>query len=294
MKSSKTFNNISEGLKKQIPKLKPGQSVVFKMLNGVPNIEPDEKERSKDPILYPKVQLMTQFRIFDTEKDDFVDVGCVDSWAGDNPTSFRCYVAGGGNGQAQTPSRFQGKFELKGGNVQDEELYEILWLSPQRKGSPCPDSNVEVIFEIMDLKSETTTSLNRFDVLKRAMKMADDITEAKAREVMAGLNQPVYQDKEVLMAKVKDLARDKPDVFIKTYEDALTPVITSIKEALLNGALVYDIATGKATMGGVVITTIKANSADNFVAAFAGWLNTAENGKEVLKNIQKGKEVVTK
>lgn len=293
MKSSKTFNNISDKLKAKIPKLQPNQSVVFQMLNGVPNPEPDEQERSKDPVLYPKVQLFTQFRIFDEyQKDDngnevggYVDVGCVDAWAGDNPARFRSFVAGVVQG-AQTPSRFQGKFELKGGNVRDEELYEIFYLSPQREGSLCPDSSVEVIFKIVDTKADTKLSLNKYDRLKKSLDLAENITEEKAAQIMAALNQPVYQDKGVLLSKVKDLSRTNPDVFIETYESNETPIRSVIKEALDAGVIAHDFATGEVKIGGVKLIDFKTSSVADFVPEFAKWISTAENGSEVLKNIQ--------
>src|SRR6266705_2211103 len=88
MKSSKTFNNISEELKKQIPKLKPGEVKTFLMLNGTPNPDPDPREISKDPMLYGKKQLRTNFRIYDEYQKDkegqvvggYVDVGAVERW----------------------------------------------------------------------------------------------------------------------------------------------------------------------------------------------------------------------
>lgn len=289
MKSSKTFNNLSDKFKAKIPKLKPNESVVFQMLNGVPNPEPDEKERSKDPILYPKMQLLTQFRVFDPyqlneakeEVGGYVDVGCVDAWIGDNPTKMRTFVPGAG-----MYSRFPGKFELKGGNVKDEELFEILWMSPQREDSPCPDSSVEVIFRIVDQKSESKHSTNRFDKLMKAVEYAKGIDAEKARAVMAALNQPEYQDEEVLMAKVKDLARTNPDEFITTYESSDTPIMGVLKDALNKGVLKHDFASGDVTMGGVVLTTFKMNDVGELLPTLAKWVNSAENGKEVLNNIK--------
>lgn len=294
MKSSKTFNNLSDKFKAQIPKLKSGESFVFQMLNGVPNPEPDEKERSKDPVLYPKVQLLTQFRVHDKwQKNDagdevggYVDVGCVDAWIGDNPARFRTFVAGVASGGAITASRFQGKFELKGGNVQDEELFEIFYISPQRKGSPCADSSVEIMFEIKDVQSDNKASLNRFETLKKALDIVKEIKPQKAKEVMAALGQPTYQDESVLMAKIKDLASSKPDDFIKTFESAETPIRSILKDALDSGILTHDIATGAVKLGDVKILDLKVDDIATFLPQLTTWVNTAANGQEVLTNIK--------
>lgn len=298
MKSSKVFNNISDKLKTTLAdaRLKPGQSVIVQMLNGVPNPEPEEKERSKQPILFPKIQLMTQFRIWDDgQKNDagdqvggYVDVGCVDAWDGEKPRTIRSFVTGSNPSQAKAamPSLFQGKFELRGGNVREEELYEILFLSPQREGSPCPDRNVEVLFRFVDQKAEISRTMNVFEILKKAMSLAEMSTPAKAREVMAALNQPTYQDPEVLMAKLRELSKDKPEDFIKAYESKQSPVIAIVKEAVSAGILKHDMATGVVSLGSVELAKIKAESALLFAGEFAKFLETAINGKDILDNIK--------
>jgi hypothetical protein len=281
MKSSKVFNNISEELKKQIPKLKSGETVVFRMLNGTPNPDPDEAERSKNPILYGKLQLNTNFRIFDSYKDEYVDVGCVDQWKGEEPLNFRFFVPGQGQ-----YSRFQGKFSLTGGNARDEELYEILWLSPQRLGSPCSDTSTPPIFEILDIKSGSKALVTKFDKLKKALDLVADMKPEKAREIMAALNQPTYQDDEVLMAKIKELASTNPDTFIQTSDSKETPIKSIIKTAIDTGVITHDIMTGEIKMGNMVLSTLKITGVEDFVPEFSKWINTAANGQDVLNNIK--------
>jgi hypothetical protein len=289
MKSTKTFNNISEELKREIPKLKQGEVKTFIMLNGTPNPDPDSREAAKEPILYGKKQLKTNFRIWDKYQKDskgevvggFVDCGAVERWNKDEPERYIMLVPG-----MEMGSRFQGKFSLTGGNQKDEELFEILYLSPEREGTPCPDEGVAPLFRLIDFKSEIKHSNSRFETLKKAIDIADEITEDKAREVMAALNQPTYQDKEVLMPKLKDLARTQPDQFIKTYESDETPVRALVRDAINKNVLDHDFASGKVSLGGVGITTMKTETSEAFLPNFAKWLMTAENGKSVLNNIK--------
>lgn len=289
MKSTKTFNNISDKLKAQIPKLKPGQVVVVQMLNGTPNPEPDEKERSKTPVLFGRVQIKTNHRIYDPYfKDDegketgaYVDIGCVDQWEGDKPARFRFFVPGMGQ-----YSHFQGKFMLTGGNIKDEELYEILYLSPEREGSPCKDEGTEILFKFIDEKAETKTSVSRVARLKEALAIADTMSEKEAREVMAALNQPTYQDAEVLMSKIGELARDSVELFIQTYNNPNKETIGKIRTAVETGVIDYDLVTGEVKMGNVTITNLRTESLDAFVPNFANWIKTSKNGKDVLNNIE--------
>lgn len=298
MKSSPKFNNISDKLKDEIPKLKPGQSVVFQLTNGVPNPEPDEKERSKYPTIYPKVQLVTKFRMFDKYADPYkdengemkykgayVEVGCVDSWKGDEPIAFRCFIPGK-NGNGAFMSNFPGKWELKGGSIADEELYEILYLSPQRQGTPCPDASVEQIFKIVSETENAKVLTTKFDRLSKVIDILKTITADKAREVMSAVNQPMYQDDEVALINLKDWAKNNVDDFIAAYESPLTPIKSLVKEAMVSGKLDYDLASGDVKLGKTTITNMRLSSYDDFIPEFSKWVNTAENGKSVLQNIK--------
>lgn len=289
MKSSKTFNNISDRLKAEIPKLKPGEVVLFQMLNGVPNPEPDERERSKQPVLYGKVQVLTNFRIYDPYQKDsdgkevggYVDVGCVDQWFGEEPVKFRLFVPG-----ANEYSRFMGKFQLQAGNVRDEELFQVLWLSPQREGSPCDDPSVEKLFKIVDHKADSKVTINKVDRLRKALEITANIKEEDARRVMSALNQPSYQDKEVLNAKVKEFAMNNVDLFIKTFESKDSYIKSDLREAMANGVLKYEHKTGAVKVGGAMIATLKVDDPAAFVDAFTKWIESAENGGDVLQNIK--------
>lgn len=293
MKSTKQFNNISDELKKQIPKLKPNEVVVFQMLNGVPNPEPDEKERAKQGLtLYPKTQVMTQFRIFDTTKDEYVDIVLADGWIGEVPSKVRCFVPGNENGLQG--SRFQGKFQCVGGVIRDEELFQVLWLSPQRKGTPCPDPSVEQVFEIVDLKASTKESLGKFDKLKKVLDIVATIEEDEARSIMRALGQPEYQDKDVLLAKTKELATTKVDDFLTTYGNKQRELKSHIVEAILSGVITHNLSTGDITLGKTTVANIKVSNPDALPKAFADWIETSTNGKDVWENIKKqmkGKEV---
>lgn len=293
MKSTKQFNNISDGLKKQIPKLKPNEVVVFQMLNGVPNPEPDDKERNRQGlILYPKTQVMTQFRIYDKDKKsegsdqegEYVDIVLADGWIGEIPSKARCFVPGNENGLAG--SRFQGKFQCVGGVVKDEELFEVLYLSPQRKGTPCPDPSVEQIFEIVDLKASTKDSLGKFDKLKRVLDIVSKIEEADARSIMRALGQPEYQDKDVLMAKTKELATTKVDDFLITYDNKGRSLKSDITEAILTGVIFHDLSTGDITLGKTKVANIKVSNPDALPEAFMQWIVTSTNGQDVWNNIK--------
>lgn len=300
MKSTKTFNNISTKLRSEIPKLKLGEKVVFQMLNGVPNPEPDEKERRKQgETLYGKVQIPTTFKIFDpyqrelqdsqgntVYEGDYVDVGCVSTWDKDQPVKFRTFIPGLTAGTT-SGSFFQGKFELTGGKIADEELFEVLWLSNHRKGNKHADTATEKLFEILDLKAETTKKLGKFEQLKKALDIVNKISEEKARQVLSSLNKPTYQDKELVMAAVKELATSDCESFLKVYDDPNTEKVYQIKQALDANVISYEVSTSEVLMGKTKLGIVAVKDFADLPAAIVAWLDTAENGKDVMANILK-------
>lgn len=293
MKSSKVFNNISDELKKKIPKLKPGEVITFQMLNGTPNPDPDPREQQKEPMIYGKRQLRTNFRIYDADVLDpvtkekvggYVDVGAVERWKGEEPEKFIMFVPGMGE-----HSRFPGKFSLTGGRINDEELYQVLWLSPEREGTICPDAAIQPLFKILNLKEDSKKSVTNFDVLSEAIDIAKKLKKdpATARAVMAALNQPTYQDDEVLFSKIGDLARTKPETFIATYKSPETETMGVLRQAIDAGVIDHDIPSGKVSLGGVQLTILKLNAMEELIPALTRWANSATNGKDVLANIKK-------
>lgn len=301
MKSSKTFNNISDKLKSEIPVLKPGEVVTFQMLNGIPNPEPDEKERSKDPILYGKTQIVTNFRIFDPyQKDEegkevggYVDVGCVDQWIKDEPVRFRLFVPGMGE-----YSKFGGKFSLTGGNIRDMELFEVLWLSNEREGNPHRDKSSEPLFKMLDLKADSKASISKVSILRKALEIAEKLKtdKNKAIEVLASLNKSHKNDDDVINGMIADLASSTPETLIKIYESKETPVKAVIKKAMDKGVLKHNTVSGKISLNNVEIHTLKVSTADALIEQLSKWLLTSENGEDVLANlrysIEEKKEVV--
>lgn len=288
MRSTKTFNNISDELRKQIPKLKHGERVVFQLINGVPNTEPDEKEKAKQgAVLYGKRQLITHFNIYDKHLKDesgnviggFVEVGCVDVWVRDMPEKFRTFIPGLGGA-----SFFQGKFELVGGKVADEELYEILWLSPERKGTPCPDDNIEQIFEIMNVKAEGQKTLSRVDSLYEVLGIVKTASPADMAEYMAAINQPTYQDPEVLRAKVSELAKSEPEQFLKQWKASDRKQRATIKEAFDAGIITYN--EGAFKIGKATVAKMKVDDLAMVSEIFSKWISSEINGSDVLKNIE--------
>jgi hypothetical protein len=282
------FNKISEKLKAEIPTLKPNESVTFEVLYGIPNPDPDANEKMKNPKLYGKKQIVTKQRIYDPYLEDskgkevggYVDIGVVDGWEGDKPSRFRLFVPGFGTHQ------FMGKFSLVGGRVDDMELYEFLWLSNEREGNKHRDISVTPMYRIVDEKKQTTSILNKVDILRDALNKAAAITEEKAIEVWAALNQPSTKDFSILKGLISEYAKQLPDAFLLAYNDEKSAMKAEIKKALDLGVLKYDEATKELTQGKNKLTVVEKTS--SFLDDIAAWMTNSTNGESVMGLVKKG------
>ena len=276
----KNLNNISAELEAKIPKLTQGQEVVFQMLNGHPNNDNDRNERERNPMLYGKTQLQTKYRIKDPHSGANVEVGAAMAVENDIVTSYRPFLAGMDDGV------FNGKFSLFGGNVVQEELYEILWLSPEREGSPCPDLRVKPIFKIVNHKEEATKAVSKVDVLRKALKDLETMKEEDFKSFAASQNWSEV-DIDFIIAKVNEFARSKPDVYLAIREDKNTVIKSNVKSAIDKGILSFDPMTGSVSLGDSLIMTVAKEKKADYLSAIAAWVNSAKNGQQVYEGILK-------
>lgn len=286
------FNAVSEDLLKSVPKLEIGQTVTFEMLTGVKNNDPDEKERQRNPLLYPKANIPTRDRIKDPYlakqgKDAWVDIVVADFWNGDQPRE-RFFVPGLSDGV--TNFQFAGKFSLNGGNQRDEELYEYLMICNYNQDSilgDARDMSKTPLFKIVNHKAASQKTLTGFNVLKEAISIIASMTPAEARQVGASLNWNEFTDDDAVLAEVANFARNKPEEFLKVYNDPNKLIKSSVRKALDNSVLAFDMATGKVSMGSQEITTISKENRGNVTDALTQFIVSAKNGNEVLTNINK-------
>lgn len=286
MKIKGDFNKISQKLKESIPALKPGEVVTFQMLNGVPNPDPDENEKRKNPIVYGRVQVPTNDRIYDKwqlnsegkEVGGYVSIGAVKFFDGDKP-EFIFHYPGMGH------HVFMGKFSLTGGRIDDEELYEFLMLSNLNESNPNRDKSVPALFKVVNAISDSKASMSKVATLRKAINIAADITEEDARKLAASLNWNDFKDWTVLKSEVEQFASRKPDEFLAAYDDPNAETKAILKSALDNKVIEYDMATGDVKMGASLLTNIA--SSPNILSDIFAWQQTAKNGEQVLAGIKK-------
>lgn len=286
MKIVDDFNKISDKLKKSIPKLKPGQSVTFQMLNGVPNPEPDQTERNKTPILYGKMQIPTKDRIFDPflgDTGDYVDIGVLESFRRDRDNQLeivtKLLVPGMG------VFEFGGKFSLRGGKIEDEEMFEYLWICNHNGKNPHRDKSVPALFQPINLLEDSQATIKTTNSLREALNIAGDMSVAEAQQIAASFNWPVIAEDEVLVAKINDFAAKFPDEFLRAINNPKTKMKSEVKKAMDAGIITFDVLTNQVHLGNELIATISLAGGNDFLTAFSDWLKTSKNGEAVHQNM---------
>ena len=285
------FNAVSEELMKLIPRLEVGQAVTFEMLTGVKNNDPDEKERQRNPVLYPKANIPTRDRIKDPflaqqGKDAWVDIVVADYWDKERPIE-RLFVPGLSDGV--TNFQFGGKFSLVGGNQRDEELYEYLMVTNYNQDSVLGegrDTSKTPLFKVVNTKAASQKALTGFAVLKEAISIVATMKPADARKIGAALNWNEFTDDDAILAEAANFARSKPEEFLKVYNDPNIEIKAVIRKALDTNVLAFDMATGKVNLGTQEITTIAKQDRGNVTEGLTQFVLTAKNGKDVLENIK--------
>lgn len=286
MKVQGSFNKISDKLKALIPPLKEGEVITYQLLTGVPNPDTDENEKKKNPVLYGKIQIPTNDRIYDKwQKDNegkespgYVDIGAVAFFEKDTP-HFIFLFPGMGH------SIFSGKFSLMMGKIEDDELYEFLSLSNRNESNPNRDKSITPLFKQVNALADSKAASGKIGILKRAINAASDIDEADARKLAASLNWNDFSDFQILKAEIETYASRNPDKFLAAYDDPKKDIKADLKFALDAKIIDFDMSTLSVKMGESILTRLTDSS--NILGGIFSWQQSAKNGDQVLEGIRK-------
>lgn len=286
MKVQGSFNKISDKLKALIPPLKEGEVITYQLLTGVPNPDTDENEKKKNPVLYGKIQIPTNDRVYDKwQKDNegkespgYVDIGAVAFFEKDTP-HFIFLFPGMGH------SIFSGKFSLMMGKIEDDELYEFLSLSNRNESNPNRDKSITPLFKQVNALADSKAASGKIGILKRAINAASDIDEADARKLAASLNWNDFSDFQILKAEIETYASRNPDKFLAAYDDPKKDIKADLKFALDAKIIDFDMSTLSVKMGESILTRLTDSS--NILGGIFSWQQSAKNGDQVLEGIRK-------
>lgn len=282
MVSYKNLNNISPQLQQSIPPM--DEEVLFQMLNGHKNNDMDQNARAKEPVLYGKTQLPTYAKIRDPFANDgkgaTVSIGIPTGFdINGNATAFKPFLTGMHDG------KFNGKFSLRKGRLEDEELYEVFWLLNENASNPNRDKSVPPLFKIVNYKEETKATLSSIDILREAL---DKLKEMSDVDYMKFANSQNYTETDFqgIKGQIATYAKSNPDKFLEIMKDPYTERKAKLKEAITRNILTFDARTKDVAVNGNKVMTVEKEEED-YLSAINLWLKSAKNGQSVYDGILK-------
>lgn len=276
------FNDLSDALKKKIPSLSKGQSVLFQVLGSIANPDPSPDEVKKRPFLHPRRNIPMNDYIKDG--DSWMKIVVADRWDKDEPVQERFFLPG-----LELGGLFNGKFELQGGNKKDEELYEYLMVCNYNIDSVLGedrDDSIEPLFKIVNTKVDAAKVTSIVQDLQKSLQLALSMDEEAGRKLAASLNWSTFADWVELQAKVVDFASKEPQLFLKYYKDPAKDLKSQIKVAFDKQIIEFEPSSGEVKLDGNVLVVFGKKEQKNLLDSMVLWLNTATNGKEMLALIQ--------
>ena len=301
MQVLKNFNNISKELLESVPKLQYGEVKTIQMLTGTKLLQVMEDGSQYWEEVFGKQQIPTSDRIKDpffkrgvSTTPEYIQIGVP---AEINPNtesvvSTKPLIPGIGE------SQFLGKFSLVGGDVEDEEMYEFLWLSNYNGSNPNRDKSVNPLFEFIDVKKASKEKRRNANDKLTALSVATtmDLDDIKDFHLSMGWN--MIDDADILRANIEDYADKYTDEFISRFNDPLTKVKSEIKRSIDAGFIKYDAAGHKIlwAKSNTVCAKLERVEGQHWLDQIAEWtVVSGAQGTNFRKAIQKQlKELMTK
>ena len=293
MQVLKNFNNISEELKSSIPQLKNGEVKTVQMLTGVKLLQVQEDGSQYFEEVYGKRQIPTRDRIKDpffkrgvSTTPEYVHIGVpVEVNANSEAVeTTKFFMPGIGE------SQFLGKFSLLGGDLDDDELYEYLWLSNYNASNPYRDKSIEPLYDFIDITKVTKEKRKGANNKLTALSLATTMDLDDVRDFHASMGWSMTAEPEEMRASVEDYADKFTDEFLKRFDDPMTKVKSEIKRSIDLGIIKYD-PTGHKILyakSNTVVMKLERVEGVDYLTQAAEWTSvTGQQGSNFRKAIQK-------
>ena len=276
MQVLKNFNNISEELKNSIPHLKNGEVKTVQMLTGQRMLQVSEDGSQYFEDVFGKHQIPTRDRIKDPffkrggTTPEYVHIGVPLEVNANSEAVETTKFFMPGIGETQ----FLGKFSLIGGDLDDDELYEYLWLSNKNGSNPYRDKSEPPMYEFIDITKASKEKRKGANNKLTALSLATTMDLEDVRDFHASMGWSVLEDSDIMRANLEDYADKFTDEFLSRYSDPSTKVKSEVKRAIDAGYIKYD-PTGHKLLwakSDVVIAKLERVEGVEYLTQIAEWV----------------------
>jgi hypothetical protein len=299
MKQAGHYNKLTPFFEEYLAehRLKEGELRHYQAKWGKPNLDISieilsirQEQQKEHETFYNNSQIPTKDIIKCPKTGKNVEIGWIDIGDEGKPVLKYFYPGSGQMGNF----RFNGRWTLNGDNPEDVELDEYLLLCSYREGISWRNKSKDVMYEVKDFKAESKNKNAARDNRRKAMNLAAAYREQDnlqgARDIAASLNWRYHKDEEsdILYDALEAYAESHSQDFLTLLSSPLTEIKTSIKQAIDNGFLKYDLHKGTMYQGASALASFSSNDHTfDYLTAFAEWIQTSPNGMKVLEGIKK-------
>ena len=270
MIKTKTFNNV-----KTEPSFKRSDVKIFEWLKKKP-----------DPYNSGKLQMAVlafvpnRDRIYDSEKEDYVDIAAIKSLGPEDKPIFA---------DIMFEKKTKGMMVLRGDRVGDKEIYQYMMLSNHNQSNPNRDPQAQPLYKIVDPKAESTSKRKKRSLLRDAMNVAAEMSASDIRELVASMGKDQSRDISVLRDEIESLAESDPQQFIALSKNRNKSITANVKKAIDKKIIEFAKADSAFVWASTkeVICQVPRSTGSSYLEGFTNFVLSNKNGQSIYEEIVK-------
>jgi len=225
MKTSKIYNNLPAELLTKT-KLKPGQTVTYKLVNMSPI--PMDPSRLAIPTIF---EIPPIDQIYNEKTGEYYDIAALKSVdAQGNHTYHPLYFTRQGAGH----------MTLVGGRAQDQEIHSYLSLCNYNASNESRDTSKEALFELIDEEAKAEKQARTRNIKREALNAAADLGTEEVRDYAAALGKDDTRPVKVLKNELEELADSDPQAFMDLLGNKQLVMKATINRAVKKGVILFN------------------------------------------------------
>ncbi len=273
--SEKVLNYLEE------KKLKPGETVKYRWLNGTLNIDPNRR-KGDDWIYNSAITLTFRDRIKDPGKGVPVEIGLVDSYD-QNTKQYKF------KHKVFTPYQDQGMFSIRENILDEHETYPLVELSNKNASNPFRDTSEPALFERVDDVRESKAKSKKRNYLFDSLKAIRGWKDHEVIQVAAGHNQSTTLPVDILRNRLEEIAEKDPEGFYNSIESDDLFIRSIIKMAQEKELIRFNPVENKwsYTNSDETLALLDRREGVTETEQFVEFLKNSANGPAIREKLQK-------
>lgn len=269
------YNDFPKDFKQ--PKLKKGETALYRLLNSVP--DPNKPGTERFP---SRVKIRTVDRVRINEEGDICDIGLVTELEINGAIkNVKYFVV-----PAQEDA---GYFRCVQGDIASEELYSFFEMCNYNGSNPLRDPAIEAKFYRIDEERDAVEMRQKRTVKLASMNYAMNLNLAQVKEYAASRAWDENDKEDVLRGKIETFAEKEPEAFMKSVQDKDLIVKATIKRAVDKGVIRFEVAQSKWiwVKGGETIAIVAKSEGTEPIVGLCDFIKSNKKGDAVYQEIAK-------